>query len=99
MNFFDLADLTFEKPDMDTFRGLALATEAAKKGGSMPTVFNAANEAAVRLFLKSEISFLEIPEIIGESMNASDFVESPDVDDILSIEAWTLEFVKQGWKQ
>ncbi len=99
VNFFDLADLTFEKPDMDTFRGLALATEAAKKGGSMPTVFNAANEAAVRLFLKSEISFLEIPEIIGESMNASDFVESPDVDDILSIEAWTLEFVKQGWKQ
>ena len=98
VDFFELKSLSFERPDMENFRGLKYALEAAKAGGSMPTVFNAANEAAVRLFLKSKIMFTDIPEIIKEAMDSSEFTENPDIDDILSIEARTLEYVRETWK-
>lgn len=68
IDFYEIAQLTFEKPDMDTFRCLKLAFEAGKKGGLMPTILNGANEAAVELFLNEKISFLRIPELIEEAM-------------------------------
>lgn len=90
-----LGSLTFEKPDTETFRGLALAYEAGKRGGSMPTVFNAANEKAVALFLQKKIPFLQIPELIQAAMEAHSCVENPAVEEILEAEAQTHEFIKR----
>ena len=95
VDFFRLKQLTFEEPDTETFRGLALAYQAARQGGSMPTVFNAANEKAVALFLQKKIRFLQIPELIEASMEAHTVVENPTVDQILETEAATYEFIKQ----
>ncbi|MCD8216573.1 MAG: 1-deoxy-D-xylulose-5-phosphate reductoisomerase [Clostridiales bacterium] len=86
LDFYRLATLTFEQPDLETFQGLKLAVEAMKKGGNMPTVFNAANEKAVALFLDQKIRFLEIAELIGESMADAAFIENPDLEDILATE-------------
>ncbi|MGN0402281.1 MAG: 1-deoxy-D-xylulose-5-phosphate reductoisomerase [Acetatifactor sp.] len=93
VDFFQLGQLTFEKPDVDTFSGLALAYRAARLGGSMPTVFNAANERAVALFLERKISFLQIAELIGEAMEHHKLTEAPDVDEILAAEAETYEYI------
>lgn len=95
VDFFRLKQLTFEEPDTETFRGLALAYQAARQGGSMPTVFNAANEKAVALFLQKKIRFLQIPELIEASMEAHKVIENPTVDQILETEAATYEFIKQ----
>ena len=89
-----LRSLTFDKPDTDTFRGLALAYRAAERGGSLPTVFNAANEKAVALFLDKKIRFLEIPELIGAAMDAHQVTENPTVDEILAAEAETYEYIR-----
>ena len=89
-----LGQLTFEEPDVETFRGLALAYQAAERGGSLPTVFNAANERAVALFLQKKIRFLQIPELIGASMKAHSVVDCPTVEQILSAEAETYEYIK-----
>ncbi len=78
-NFMDYPSLTFEKPDTDTFRNLALAIEAMKTGGNMPCIMNAANEVAVAAFLKDEIEFLEIQKTIEESMNRGAFVAKPSL--------------------
>lgn len=93
VDFFELGSITFEKADMDTFTGLKLAFKAATAGGSMPTVFNAANEKAVAMFLDKKIRFLQIPEIIEASMEHHRFVEQPDVDAILQAEQETYEFI------
>lgn len=98
VDFFDIAQLTFEKPDAETFSGLKLAYEAARTGGSMPTVFNAANEMAVAAFLQKKIGFLQIPEIIGESMEHHKVIENPSVEEILQTEAETYEYIKQVMK-
>ena len=95
VDFFRLKQLTFEEPDTETFRGLALAYQAARQGGSMPTVFNAANEKAVALFLQKKIRFLQIPELIEASMEAHKVIANPTVDQILETEAATYEFIKQ----
>lgn len=95
VDFFDIAQLTFEKPDTETFSGLKLAYEAARSGGSMPTVFNAANEMAVAAFLQKKIGFLQIPDIIGESMEHHKVIENPSVEEILQTEAETYEYIKQ----
>ena len=87
IDFFKLKDLTFEEPDTATFPGLALAYKAARTGGSMPTVFNAANEEAVRLLIDGKIRFAQIPELISAAMDAHDIINDPDVDDILDVEA------------
>lgn len=92
-DLFELGALTFEKPDTDTFRGLALAYEACRKGGSMPTVYNAANEMAVRLFLEHRISYLEIADLIGEAMDHHKVIVDPDVEEILGTEAEVCEFI------
>ena len=86
--------LDFEKPDMDTFYGLALAYEAGRTGGSLPTVFNAANEMAVGQFLNREIKYLEIIEIIEDCMRAHKNIENPTLDQILETEAETYARIK-----
>lgn len=99
VDFFRLRQLTFEEPDMDTFRGLALAYQAARQGGTLPTVFNAANEKAVALFLQKRISFLQIPELIEGSMENHRTVENPTVEQILEAEAETHEYIRQKFIQ
>lgn len=91
LDFWKMAHLDFEKPDMDTFYGLALAYEAGKTGGSLPTVFNAANELAVSKFLNREIKYLEIIEIIEDCMKAHKVIENPTVEQILETETATYE--------
>ena len=85
-DFYEIAKLTFEKADTETFRGLKLALRAAEYGGSMPTVFNAANERAVALCLDKKISFYEIPDIIEKCMDRHKLIENPDVEQILDAE-------------
>ncbi len=93
VDFFELGSITFEKPDTETFTGLALAYRAATFGGSMPTVYNAANEKAVALFLERKLGYLQIPELIGDAMEHHRLIENPGVDDILAAEAETYEYI------
>lgn len=93
LDLFELGSLTFEKPDTDTFRGLKLAFDSAYAGGSMPTVFNAANEMAVRRFLKGDIRYLEIFDMIEEAMTHHNKIENPDVSAILDTEKEVYEFL------
>ena len=93
VDFFELGQLTFEAPDMETFTGLKLALQAARTQGSIPTVFNAANERAVALFLDKKIRFLQIPEIIGMSMEHHHNIENPTVEQILETEQETYEYI------
>lgn len=95
LDLFEIADLTFEKPDTDTFRGLALAYLAMEKGGNIPTVYNAANEKAVSLFLDRKISYPEIIELIEACMEDAEFIDHPDVDEILGTEAAAYEFIEK----
>ena len=95
LDLFEIADLTFEKPDTDTFRGLALAYQAMEKGGNIPTVYNAANEKAVSLFLDQKISYPEITELIEACMENAEFIDHPDVDEILGTEAAAYEFIEK----
>ena len=96
LDFFELHQMTFEKPDTDTFYGLKLAYEALKTGGSVPTVYNAANEKAVALFLDKKISYLQIPELIQKSMEVHKKIENPDVAQILETETEVYERIA-GW--
>ena len=91
LDFWNIGKLDFEKPDMETFYGLKLAYEAGKRGGSLPTVFNAANELAVSMFLRREAKYLEISEIIEDCMMAHKNIENPTLEQILAIEAETYE--------
>jgi 1-deoxy-D-xylulose-5-phosphate reductoisomerase len=93
LDLFEVGQMTFEKPDTDTFRGLALATKAGKVGGSLPTVFNAANERAVKLFLEEKISFLGIYELIEECMDKHSLIANPSLDDILETEAAVYRYI------
>ena len=97
LDFARLASISFEAPDMETFLGLPMAMEAAKKGGSMPTVFNAANERAVAKFLRREIRFLDIYDIIRQSMDQHSVVKYPDLDTILNIEEETYQWIESRW--
>ena len=97
LDFYKLSQITFEQPDMETFYGLRLAIEAGKKGGSLPTVFNAANERAVAMFLDRKIGYLDIPAIIQECMEHHRNIENPSVDEILKTEQETYEFIKNRW--
>lgn len=97
LDFAKLGQITFEEPDMETFLGLPMAIQAAKEGGSMPTVFNAANELAVKKFLHEEIRFLDIYDIIGQSMGRHKKTESPDLDEILAVENETYQWIESRW--
>lgn len=93
VDFYELGSMTFEKPDTEAFPGLRLAYEALAAGGSMPTVYNAANEKAVSLFLDRKIKYLQIAELIEESMKRHKVIQNPDVNQILQAEAETYEFI------
>lgn len=97
LDFGTLTQITFEKPDMETFTGLKLAFDAAAAGGSMPTVYNAANEKAVALFLDRKIGWLSIPEIIEASMGAHPVIPNPSVEEILETEQAVYEFIESRW--
>ena len=94
VDFFELGSITFERPDTGTFVGLRLAMRAAEEGGSVPTVFNAANEKAVSLFLDRKIRFLQIPEMIEMCMEHHRKIEDPGVEEILSTEQETYELIQ-----
>lgn len=93
VDLFELGQLTFERPDVETFAGLKLAYRAARQGGTMPTVFNAANERAVALFLERKIGYPQITELIGEAMEHVRAVPAPGVEEILAAEAETYEYL------
>ena len=97
LDFYELANLTFEKPDLDTFTGLKLAMEALKQGGNIPTAFNAANERAVAKFLDRKIRFLEIPEIIAACMEHCTYIAHPGVEEILDTEQAAYEYIEGSW--
>jgi len=94
VDFYELASMTFERPDMDTFEGLSMAYGASRIGGSMPTVFNAANEKAVALFLDNKIRFLQIYELIRASMENHKVVADPTVEQILIAEQECYDYIK-----
>ena len=97
LNFAALKQITFEAPDLDTFRGLALGYEAGRKGGSVPTVFNAANEWAVARFLDRKIGYLDIIRIIEDALSHHDRMDHPDLDTILAAEAETYSYLESRW--
>jgi len=97
LDFAKLGQITFEKPDMETFLGLPLALKASREGGSMPTVFNAANERAVSKFLHREIGFTDIYQIIIESMEQHKSIRQPTIEEILDTEKATYEFIESRW--
>ena len=96
LDFTKLSSIVIETPDMDTFLGLRYAYEAIGIGGSMPTVFNAANEYAVKQFLDRKIDFLDIYDIIRASMDHHNLIEHPDIDEILATEQEVYEFIESG---
>lgn len=95
VDFFELGSISFEKPDPVNFEGLALAYQAAEKGGSLPTVFNAANERAVALFLDRKIGYLQITELIRGAMEAHTVVQNPSVEEILEAEQFAYEWIRR----
>lgn len=97
LDLFKVGAMTFEAPRPDVFEGLSLAYKAARAGGSMPTVFNAANEKAVAKFLNREIAFLDIVDIIGNAMENHKVIGNPDLDAILDTENQTYEFIESRW--
>ena len=97
LDFHKLKEITFEDPDMDTFLGLPMAMDAARKGGSMPTVFNAANELAVKKFLQEKIGFLDIYDIIAQSMERHTVIRNPELEEILAVEDETYKWIESRW--
>lgn len=94
LDFYELQQMTFEKPDVDTFFGLKLAYEAMARGGNVPTIYNAANEVAVAMFLEKKISFLLIPEIIKECMNKIEYIENPSIEEIIHTQEMVEEYIR-----
>lgn len=96
LDFFDLQKIEFYKPDTDTFRALTLAYDAFSEGGSLPTVYNAANEMAVALFLEHKIGYLKITELIEEAMSAHKKIINPTLDEVLSTEKETYDYIREN---
>ena len=97
LDFYKLGQMTFEAPDMDTFEELKFALEAMRRGGNIPTVFNAANEKAVAMFLERRIAFLDIPDIIASAMEEITYIEHPSVEEILATETAVYEWIESRW--
>ncbi|MBQ6856074.1 MAG: 1-deoxy-D-xylulose-5-phosphate reductoisomerase [Lachnospiraceae bacterium] len=97
LDFWAMKEIVFDKPDFENFRGLALAYDAGRMGGSMPVVFNAANEMAVANFLNREISYLEITDMIEASMGHHKKIEAPSLDEVLAAEQETYEYIRSKW--
>ncbi len=94
LDFWQLHDLTFDKPDTETFKGLRFAYEAGRIGGSMPCVFNAANEVAVGAFLRGNIHFLDIYDIIEATMLKRETILQPDLDELLAEDRWARDYAR-----
>ena len=92
-----LAQITFEAPDFENFHGLSLAYKAGRRGGTLPTVFNAANERAVQKFLDREIGYLTITDMIEAAMEHHTVKENPTVEEILAVEQETYDFIESRW--
>ena len=97
LDFWKLRQITFEEPDMENFRGLALAYEAGRRGGNFPTMFNAANELAVAMFLDRKIKYLDIIDIIEQTMTNIEYIDNPDVKQILDTEAAAYEYIRSRY--
>ncbi len=97
LDFAKLRQITFEEPDMEVFKGLKLAYDAGARGGSLPTVFNAANECAVGKFLRGEISYPTIVDMIEGAMENHKIVEDPNVNQILETERETYDYIESRW--
>ena len=108
VDFEKIAQIDFEKPDLDNFKGLRLAYKAAKRsddkrnedpyfGDSMPTVFNAANEKAVAMFLNREIGYLDIADIIEYCMDKHEVIDNPTVEQILDVEQWVYKTIEEKY--
>lgn len=95
VDFFSLGAMTFERPDMETFRALPLAYRALKQGGNMPTVYNAANEYAVAKFLDHRISYLDITQLIEAAMMQVAMISDPTLEEILSTEQDTYCYLSE----
>lgn len=99
LDFWKLSQITFERPDPENFRGLALAYRAGREGGSVPAVFNAANEKAVAMFLNRQISYLEITDLIEASMDHHKKIADPSLEEVLAVEQETYQFIESRWRQ
>lgn len=99
VDFFELGSMTFEQPDTETFRGLSMAYDAIASGGSMPTVFNAANEKAVALFLEKKIRFLDIYDLIQGAMESHRTIQNPSVEQILEAEAEAYDYIMNSGRR
>ena len=97
LDFYKLGQMTFEAPDMENFHGLSLAYKAGRRGGTLPTVFNAANERAVQKFLDREIGYLTITDMIEAAMEHHTVKENPTVEEILAAEQETYDFIESRW--
>ena len=95
LDFFELQKIEFYRPDTETFRALALAYDAFREGGSLPTVYNAANEMAVSLFLGRKIGYLQITEILERAMDAHTKIKNPTLEEVLSIEEETYSYIRE----
>ena len=95
LDFYKLGSISFEEPDMDTFSGLKLAYEVGRTGGSLPTVYNAANEKAVELFLNNKIKFLDIYKIIEKCVDKHSVINNPSIEEILEVERKTYDYIKE----
>lgn len=98
VNFAEIGSITFFKPDKEKFRGFALAYEAGRKGGTMPTIYNASNELAVSIFLEGKIQYLQIVELIEKAMNTHKIIENPTLEQILEAEKEAHESVREALK-
>ena len=96
-SFFDYPSLTFEKPDLNTFKNLELAYNAMNKGGNMPCVLNAANEVAVDAFLKDKIGFLNMSDLIADCMEKITFVSNPALEDYIATDKATRKLAKEAF--
>ena len=98
-DFYELGKLTFEKPDMETFRGLKLAFEAGRTGGTMPCIMNGANEVAVEAFLKGQAGFLDIYRLIEKAMGAGQVEYKPDLEQLLAADKWARDYTRKQLAQ
>lgn len=95
VNFFELSNLTFEKPDLNVFRNLSFAYDAIERGGNMPCILNAANEIAVESFLEEKISYLSMSDILEQAMDRVTFIKSPSLNDYLETDTETRKIARE----
>jgi len=97
LDFYNMGNMSFEKPDLDTFKCLELAYVAGEKGGNLPAIMNAANEIAVELFLDYKIKYLQIEYIIERCMNEFQYNSKPTLEEILEIDLKVREYVRKNY--